>query len=201
MIGVELISNDADILLAAREGKANRFKASTLRAMGRVSTGVRGMLLRGDNEVVGLIAMEPDSTNDVLVVSEKGYGKRTNLDAYRLSARGTMGVKTLNVTERTGQLVAFEAVNDENDLMIINRSGITLRLRVADVRVCGRATQGVRLINLDKRGEEIASVCAVPTDPDEQAQSIDGEELPELSEADLNEPDVDENVPADENLD
>ena len=201
LIGVELISNDADILLAAREGKANRFKASTLRAMGRVSTGVRGMLLRGDNEVVGLIAMEPDSTNDVLVVSEKGYGKRTNLDAYRLSARGTMGVKTLNVTERTGQLVAFEAVNDENDLMIINRSGITLRLRVADVRVCGRATQGVRLINLDKRGEEIASVCAVPTDPDEQAQSIDGEELPELSEADLNEPDVDENVPADENLD
>ena len=201
LIGVELISNDADILLAAREGKANRFKASTLRAMGRVSTGVRGMLLRGDNEVVGLIAMEPDSANDVLVVSEKGYGKRTNLDAYRLSARGTMGVKTLNVTERTGQLVAFEAVNDENDLMIINRSGITLRLRVADVRVCGRATQGVRLINLDKRGEEIASVCAVPTDPDEQAQSIDGEELPELSEADLNEPDVDENVPADENLD
>ena len=174
LIGVELISNDADILLAAREGKANRFKASTLRAMGRVSTGVRGMLLRGDNEVVGLIAMEPDSANDVLVVSEKGYGKRTNLDAYRLSARGTMGVKTLNVTERTGQLVAFEAVNDENDLMIINRSGITLRLRVADVRVCGRATQGVRLINLDKRGEEIASVCAVPTDPDEQAQSIDG---------------------------
>lgn len=201
LIGVELISNDADILLAAREGKANRFKASTLRAMGRVSTGVRGMLLRGDNEVVGLIAMEPDSANDVLVVSEKGYGKRTNLDAYRLSARGTMGVKTLNVTERTGQLVAFEAVNDENDLMIINRSGITLRLRVADVRVCGRATQGVRLINLDKRGEEIASVCAVPTDPDEQAQSIDGEELPELSEADLNEPDVDENVPADDNLD
>lgn len=201
LIGVELISNDADILLAAREGKANRFKASTLRAMGRVSTGVRGMLLRGDNEVVGLIAMEPDSANDVLVVSEKGYGKRTNLDAYRLSARGTMGVKTLNVTERIGQLVAFEAVNDENDLMIINRSGITLRLRVADVRVCGRATQGVRLINLDKRGEEIASVCAVPTDPDEQAQSIDGEELPELSEADLNEPDVDENVPADENLD
>ncbi|MGN0222527.1 MAG: DNA gyrase subunit A [Muribaculaceae bacterium] len=190
LIGVELISNDAEILLAAREGKANRFKASTLRAMGRVSTGVRGMLLHGDNQVVGLIAMEPDSTNDVLVVSEKGYGKRSSLADYRLSARGTMGVKTINVTERTGALVAFEAVNDDNDLMIINRSGITLRLRVADVRVMGRATQGVRLINLEKRSEEIASVCAVPTDPEEQAQAIDGEELPELSDADLNEPDV-----------
>lgn len=190
LIGVELISNDAEILLAAREGKANRFKASTLRAMGRVSTGVRGMLLHGDNQVVGLIAMEPDSTNDVLVVSEKGYGKRSNLADYRLSARGTMGVKTMNITERTGSLVAFVAVNDDNDLMIINRSGITLRLRVADVRVMGRNTQGVRLINLEKRSEEIASVCAVPTDPEEQAQAIDGEELPELSDADLNEPDV-----------
>lgn len=190
LIGVELISNDAEILLAAREGKANRFKASTLRAMGRVSTGVRGMLLHGDNQVVGLIAMEPDSTNNVLVVSEKGYGKRSNLADYRLSARGTMGVKTMNITERTGSLVAFVAVNDDNDLMIINRSGITLRLRVADVRVMGRNTQGVRLINLEKRSEEIASVCAVPTDPEEQAQAIDGEELPELSDADLNEPDV-----------
>ena len=101
-----------------------------------------------------------------------------------------MGVKTMNITERTGSLVAFVAVNDDNDLMIINRSGITLRLRVADVRVMGRNTQGVRLINLEKRSEEIASVCAVPTDPEEQAQAIDGEELPELSDADLNEPDV-----------
>ena len=190
LIGVELISNDAEILLAAREGKANRFKASTLRAMGRVSTGVRGMLLHGDNQVVGLIAMEPDSNDNVLVVSEKGYGKRSDLADYRLSARGTMGVKTMNITERTGSLVAFVAVNDDNDLMIINRSGITLRLRVADVRVMGRNTQGVRLINLEKRSEEIASVCAVPTDPEEQAQAIDGEELPELSDADLNEPDV-----------
>ena len=190
LIGVELISNDAEILLAAREGKANRFKASTLRAMGRVSTGVRGMLLHGDNQVVGLIAMEPDSNDNVLVVSEKGYGKRSDLADYRISARGTMGVKTMNITERTGSLVAFVAVNDDNDLMIINRSGITLRLRVADVRVMGRNTQGVRLINLEKRSEEIASVCAVPTDPEEQAQAIDGEELPELSDADLNEPDV-----------
>lgn len=190
LIGVELISNDAEILLAAREGKANRFKASTLRAMGRVSTGVRGMLLHGDNQVVGLIAMEPDSNDNVLVVSEKGYGKRSDLADYRISARGTMGVKTMNITERTGSLVAFVAVNDDNDLMIINRSGITLRLRVADVRVMGRNTQGVRLINLEKRSEEIASVCAVPTDPEEQAQAVDGEELPELSDADLNEPDV-----------
>lgn len=191
LIGVELISNDAEILLAARQGKANRFKASTLRAMGRVSAGVRGMLLHGDNQVVGLIAMEPESANHVLVVSEKGYGKRSNLADYRLSSRGTMGVKTMNITERTGELVAFVAVNDDNDLMIINRSGITLRLRVADLRVMGRNTQGVRLINLEKRSEEIASVCAVPTDPDQQAQAIDGEELPELTDADLNEPDTD----------
>lgn len=99
-----------------------------------------------------------------------------------------MGVKTLNVTERTGELVAFESVNDENDLVIINRSGIALRLRVSDIRVSGRATQGVRLINLDKRGDEIASVCCVPTDPEEAVEHIDGEELPELTADELNEP-------------
>ncbi len=191
LIGVELIDNNCDILLAAREGKANRFPASSLRAMGRVSSGVRGMKLNGNNEVVGLVAMNPENTeNTVLVVSENGFGKRTPLDAYRLTARGSMGVKTINVTERTGQLVAFESVNDDNDLVIINRSGMLIRIRVADIRVAGRATQGVRLINLSKRGDEIASVCPVPTDPEAESQGIDGEELPELEFDAIEEPEV-----------
>ena len=180
LIGVDLTDDTSDILLAARKGKANRFRTDSLRTMGRVSSGVRGMRLSADNEVVGLITMTPDSDNTVLVVSEKGYGKRTALDAYRLTSRGSMGVKTLNVTDRTGELIAFESVNDDNDLVIINRSGMLIRIRVADIKIAGRATQGVRLINLDKRGDEIASVCAVPTDPEEEVEKIDGEELPEL---------------------
>lgn len=186
LIGVELTDDNSDILLAARKGKANRFHASSLRAMGRVSSGVRGMKLDADNEVIGLITMSPESDNTVLVVSEKGYGKRTALEAYRQTARGGMGVKTINVTEKTGNLVGFQSVNDENDLVIINRSGMLIRIRVADIRVAGRATQGVRLINLDKRGDEIASVCAVPGDPDEETEAIDGEQLPEMTDEDLN---------------
>ncbi len=197
LIGVELTDNDSDILLAARQGKANRFPTASLRAMGRVSTGVRGMRLHGDNEVVGLITMRADSGDSVLVVSEKGYGKRTDLGAYRITSRGTQGVKTLNVTDKTGELVAFESVNDDNDLVIINRSGILVRIRVADIRICGRATQGVRLINLEKRADEIASVCCVPTDPEEDVEAIDGEELPELPlEADA--PEADETDDDDE---
>ena len=194
LIGFELTDDTSDILLAARKGKANRFRTDSLRAMGRVSSGVRGMRLADDNEVVGLITMTPDSPDTVLVVSEKGYGKRTELDAYRRTSRGSMGVKTLNVTDRTGELVAFESVNDDNDLVIINRSGMLIRIRVADIKTAGRATQGVRLINLDKRGDEIASVCAVPSDPEEEAEKIDGEELPELditAEADEVEEDAD----------
>ena len=194
LIGVDLTDDTSDILLAARKGKANRFRTDSLRAMGRVSSGVRGMRLADDNEVVGLITMTPDSPDTVLVVSEKGYGKRTELDAYRRTSRGSMGVKTLNVTDRTGELVAFESVNDDNDLVIINRSGMLIRIRVADIKTAGRATQGVRLINLDKRGDEIASVCAVPSDPEEEAEKIDGEELPELditAEADEVEEDAD----------
>lgn len=187
LIGVELTDDNSDILLAARKGKANRFPTASLRAMGRVSTGVRGMRLSADNEVIGLITMEPDSGDTVLVVSEKGYGKRSELESYRQTSRGTQGVKTLNVTEKTGNLVGFQSVNDDNDLVIINRSGILVRIRVADIRVMGRATQGVRLINLEKRQDEIASVCCVPTDPEEEVEKIDGEELPELTEAELNE--------------
>lgn len=206
LIGVSLTDDNSDILLAARKGKANRFRTSSLRAMGRVSTGVRGMRLTGDNEVVGMITMEPDSPNTVLVVSENGFGKRTDLDAYRLTSRGSMGVKTINVTERTGELVAFESVNDDNDLIIINRSGILIRIRVADIKVAGRATQGVRLINLSKRGDEIASVCAVPTDPEEDVEKIDGEELPELDlnnepDEDVDSEDTDDTADADAELD
>ncbi len=203
LIGVELIDDDCDILLAARKGKANRFKASSLRSMGRVSSGVRGMRLSDDNEVVGMIAMKPDTDDTVLVVSEKGYGKRSLLADYRLTTRGSMGVKTINVTERTGELVAFKSVNDDNDLVIINRSGMLIRIRVADIRIAGRATQGVRLINLDKRGDEIASVCPVPTDPEEESTVVDGEELPELSDAELEEQTeetVDENIDDDEEV-
>lgn len=186
LIGVEMTDDNSDILLAARKGKANRFRTSALRAMGRVSSGVRGMRLDDDNEVIGMITMEPETDNTVLVVSEKGCGKRSILGDYRLTSRGSMGVKTINVTEKTGELVAFKSVNDENDLVIVNRSGMLIRIRVADIKIAGRATQGVRLINLDKRGDEIASVCPVPTDPEEATEGIDGEELPEMSEADIN---------------
>lgn len=191
LIGVDLTDDNSDILLAARKGKANRFRTDSLRAMGRVSSGVRGMRLSADNEVVGLVTMSPESDNTLLVVSEKGYGKRSTLESYRLTSRGSIGVKTINVTERTGELIAFESVNDDNDLVIINRSGMLIRIRVADIKIAGRATQGVRLINLEKRGDEIASVCAVPTDPEEATETVDGEELPELDFNQNNEPDED----------
>ena len=167
LIGVELTDNDSTILLAAKEGKAIRFATSSLRAMGRVSTGVRGMRVEGTNEVIGMITMEPDSTNTVMVISENGYGKRTALDAYTPHNRGGKGMKTINVTDKTGPLVGFLSVNDDNDLIIINQSGITIRIHMSDLRVMGRATQGVRLINLEKRNDTIASVCCVDSDPEE----------------------------------
>ena len=195
LIGVELTDDNSDILLAARQGKAIRFSTKSLRAMGRVSSGVRGMRVADDNEVVGMITMEPESANTVMVISENGFGKRTPLDAYTPHNRGGQGMKTINVTERTGQLVGFLSVNDEEDLMIINRSGITLRIRVSYIKEDGRVTQGVRLINLDRRGDVIASVCAVPTDPDDQAETVDGEEL---NDPVVEEPDVDGNEADDE---
>lgn len=167
LIGVELTDNNSTILLAAKEGKAIRFATSSLRAMGRVSTGVRGMKVEGTNEVIGMITMEPDSTNTVMVISENGYGKRTALDAYTPHNRGGKGMKTINVTDKTGPLVGFLSVNDDNDLIIINQSGITIRIHMSDLRVMGRATQGVRLINLEKRNDTIASVCCVDSDPEE----------------------------------
>lgn len=179
VIGVELTDGNAEILMANRNGRAIRFNESTVRQMGRVSTGVRGMRLDddGSDEVVGMICMHPDDNKNVMVISENGFGKRSLLDGYRITNRGGKGVKTMNVTEKTGHVVAIKSVDDDNDLMIINKSGITLRIRVADFRVMGRATQGVRIINLDKRGDEIASVCCVDTDPEEEA--VEAVENPE----------------------
>lgn len=189
LIGVELTDGNSEILMANRNGRAIRFHESKLRAMGRVSTGVRGMRLDdGDDEIIGLIAMCADSEDNVMVISEKGFGKRSLLDGYRVTNRGGKGVKTMNISDKTGLLVAFKSVNDDNDLVIINKSGITLRIHVADIRVMGRATQGVKLINLDKRNDVIASVCCVDADPEEEVvEVIEGEELPDMidDEADI----------------
>ena len=148
-------------MIAAREGRAIRFNESTVRPMGRVSSGVRAISIDDDNEVIGMIAIEPDSNEDVLVLSENGYGKRTDLDEYRITNRGGKGVKTINVTEKTGKLISIQAVTDDNDLMIINRSGLTIRTSADQIRVAGRATQGVKVINL-RDGDSIASVTTVP---------------------------------------
>lgn len=182
VIGVQLTDGNSEILMANRNGRAIRFNESTVRQMGRVSTGVRGMRLDDDpnDEIIGMICMHPNDNKNVMVISENGFGKRSLLDGYRITNRGGKGVKSMNVTEKTGHVVALLSVDDDNDLVIINRSGITLRARVADIRVTGRATQGVRIINLDKRGDEIASVCCVDTDPEEEAlEAIENpEELP-----------------------
>ena len=167
LLEVKLTSGQAEIMIAAREGRAIRFNESTVRPMGRVSSGVRAISIDDDNEVIGMIAIEPDSKEDVLVLSENGYGKRTDLDEYRITNRGGKGVKTINVTEKTGKLISIQAVTDDNDLMIINRSGLTIRTSADQIRVAGRATQGVKVINL-RDGDSIASVTAVPkTEEDE----------------------------------
>jgi DNA gyrase subunit A len=176
LLQVELTSGNSEIVLANRNGRAIRFDEARVREMGRMSTGVRGMTLDDDNdEVVGMLCMEPETEKTIVVLSANGYGKRSVLDDYRITNRGGKGVKTISVTEKTGKLVAIKSVDDGDDLVIINRSGITLRLRMADIRIQGRATQGVRMINLDKRGDTIASVCAVTTDPDEEAETPDME--------------------------
>jgi DNA gyrase subunit A len=142
--------------------------------MGRVSTGVIGMRLDGDDdEVVGLVCVNDPQTETIMVVSENGYGKRSEVEDYRKTARGAKGVKTLAVTEKTGRLVAIKVVTDENDLMIINKSGVLIRLKVADVRVMGRATQGVRLINLAKKNDVIASVCKVMHSQEEDVEEAE----------------------------
>lgn len=183
VISVALTNGTDEIIMANRNGRAIRFSESTVRTMGRNATGVRGMMLDdGDDEVVGMVCVNDRDRETVLVVSEQGYGKRSVVDDYRITNRGGKGVRTLNITDKTGRVVAIKSVTEDQDLMIINKSGITLRLRVADVRQAGRATQGVRLIDLKKRNDVISSVCQVPTDDEEEVETVDGTELPEAPE-------------------
>jgi len=193
VIQVRLTDGNAEVLMANRNGRAIRFHESKVREMGRTATGVRGMTLDedGQDEVVGMVCVNKDSNETIMVVSQQGYGKRTMLDErdeegnlvmdengepiaiYRVTNRGGKGVKTMNITEKTGKLVSIKSVDDDDDLMIINKSGITIRLRMADIRTMGRATQGVRLINLEKRNDEIASVCKVPTETEETTSEVE----------------------------
>ncbi|MDR3963702.1 MAG: DNA gyrase subunit A [Alistipes sp.] len=176
LIEAKLTSGNAEVMIAARDGKAIRFNESTVRPIGRVGAGVRGISIEDGDEVVGMICVEADSKQDVLVLSENGYGKRTDLDEYRITNRGGKGVKTINITEKTGKLISIQAVTDDNDLMIINRSGLTIRTAVSQIRLAGRATQGVRIINL-REGDAIASVMAVPAaGEEEEVQPAEGVE-------------------------
>lgn len=187
LIQVCMTNGDREVLIANRNGRAIRFHESAVREMGRTASGVRGMTLDEDgmDEVVGMVCIKDKEKETTLVVSEQGYGKRSHIDDYRITNRGGKGVKTLNITEKTGKLVAFLNVTDENDLMIINKSGITIRTKVSDLSIIGRATQGVRLINLGKRNDEIASVCKVLTDSEEQvaADKASGEAREQAQEA------------------
>ncbi|MBQ9466963.1 MAG: DNA gyrase subunit A [Muribaculaceae bacterium] len=168
LVGAVLTEGDSEILLANRNGRAVRFNETDVRVMGRTATGVRGMQLDadGEDEVVAMICMRRNANDDVLVVSEQGMGKRSKLDDYRVTQRGAKGVKTLQITPKTGKVIAIKNVNDGNDLVIINKSGIMIRMKVSSLRVIGRATQGVRLINLEKKNDVIASVCKVDTEPE-----------------------------------
>ncbi|MBO7636141.1 MAG: DNA gyrase subunit A [Paludibacteraceae bacterium] len=174
VIDVCLTDGNSEIILANKHGKAIRFNESKVRQMGRVSTGVKGMTLDGpDDEVIGMIVIEDPQKETILVVSDQGYGKRSDIEDYRITNRGGKGVKTLNITDKTGELIAIKSVTDENDLMIINKSGITIRLCMSEVRVQGRATQGVRLINLTKKNDQIASVCKVIHSDEEEENEED----------------------------
>ena len=175
VIEVRMTNGNNEIIIANRNGRAIRFHESAVRVMGRTATVVRGMTLDedGSDEVIGMICIKDPETESIMVVSEQGYGKRSDIEDYRKTNRGGKGVKTLNITDKTGKLVAIKSVTDENDLMIINKSGITIRLKVADVRIMGRATQGVRLINLEKRNDQIGSVCKVTSESEEEMAGED----------------------------
>ncbi len=193
LIQVCMTNGNNEVLIANRNGRAIRFHESAVREMGRTASGVRGMTLDedGSDEVVGMICVKDKEKETTLVVSEQGYGKRSSIEDYRITNRGGKGVKTLNITEKTGKLVAILNVTDENDLMIINKSGITIRVKVSDLSIIGRATQGVKLINLGKRNDEIASVCKVLTDAEEKAAEEKAEN--EARQAGINN-DKDENL-------
>jgi DNA gyrase subunit A len=187
LIDVKLTSGHAEVMIAAREGKAIRFPEDIVRPIGRTGAGVRGISIEEHDDVVGMVCVEPDEKKDILVLSENGYGKRTDLDEYRITNRGGKGVKTINITEKTGKLISIQAVTDENDLMIINRSGITIRTGVDAIRLAGRATQGVRIINL-RSGDSIASVIAVPKGEDDAenseqiVESVQNEDIDNVAE-------------------
>ncbi|MBR6648151.1 MAG: DNA gyrase subunit A, partial [Bacteroidaceae bacterium] len=191
VISVALTDGNSDIILANRSGKAVRFNENTVRAMGRTATGVKGMDIAEDDELVGMVVLPKDDEqqHSLLVLSEQGYGKRSPVDDYPTVSRGCKGVKTLNVTEKTGKLVAIMDVNDENDLMIINKSGITIRTAVDQIPVQGRATQGVRIINLGKKNDCIGSVCKVTRDEqtDEVTPAISTEENIQIQETNATE--------------
>ena len=201
LIEAKITSGQAEVMIAARGGKAIRFNENTVRPIGRVGAGVRGIALDEGDEVVGMICIEPDSMQDVLVLSENGYGKRTDLDEYRITNRGGQGVKTINITDKTGSLVSIQAVTDDNDLMIINRSGVTIRTEVKQIRLAGRATQGVRIINL-REGDAIASVMAVPVSENEDETEcvvVEGAAEGVVEPlATLDAPAATENIPAEE---
>lgn len=184
VVSVALTNGTDEIVVANRNGRAIRFNEETVRAMGRTATGVRAIRLEENDPedgVVGMVCVNDPEKETVLVVSENGFGKRSAVTDYRVTNRGGKGVKTLDITDKTGKVVAIKAVTDEEDLMIINMSGTTLRLRLKDVRVQGRATQGSRLINLEKRGDTISSVCQVPTEEEEQAEELNAETPDEVS--------------------
>ena len=184
VIEVRMTNGDNEIIIANRNGRAIRFHESAVRVMGRTATGVRGMTLDedGGDEVIGMICIKDPEAESIMVVSEQGYGKRSDIEDYRKTNRGGKGVKTLNITDKTGKLVAIKSVTDENDLMIINKSGITIRLKVAEVRIMGRATQGVRLINLEKRNDQIGSVCKVTSEEEEITDENSNTDLENITE-------------------
>ena len=190
VIDVAMTNGHSQIILADRQGRAIRFPEEKVRVMGRNATGVKGMEIIGDDEIIGMICVDEENLNDILVVSENGFGKRSALQDYRITNRGGKGVKTLNVTDKTGELIAIKDVNDDNDIVIINKSGITIRLNVENLRVMGRATQGVKLINLEKRHDSISSVCKVDSD---KVEDLD-------KEADETAPDVDNSPNINEDL-
>ena len=174
VIQVGLTNGDSEIIIANRYGRAIRFHESKVREMGRMSTGVKAITLDedGQDEVVGMVCINDKEKESIMVVSEQGYGKRSYIDDYRITNRGGKGVKTINITDKTGNLIAIKSVTEDNDLVIINKSGITLRMTLEDVRIMGRATQGVRLINLEKRNDEIASVCVVDKEEEQPVQEV-----------------------------
>ena len=201
VIEVRMTNGNNEIIIANRNGRAIRFHEAAVRVMGRTATGVRGITLDNDgqDEVIGMICIKDLETESVMVVSEQGYGKRSEIEDYRKTNRGGKGVKTMNITEKTGKLVTIKSVTDENDLMIINKSGITIRLKVADVRIMGRATQGVRLINLEKRNDQIGSVCKVMTESLEDEIPAEEAEGTIVSDPNADAPDIDDAADVNEN--